>query len=45
MGWAARFVEANRVALAAVKGLLGAAPDPEAEARRYGEVFAARNDG
>jgi len=42
--WAARFVDAGPAALAAVKGLVDAAPDPDAEARRYGEIFAARRD-
>lgn len=49
LAWAKRFVDAPAAALAGVKALIGAgldAPlDAEAQARRYGEVFAAANDG
>ena len=47
LAWAGRFVDAPAAALAGVKALIGAGPDAgldaEAQARRYGEVFAATN--
>lgn len=53
LAWANRFVDAPAAALAGVKALIGAGAsvgpdarlDAEAQARRYGEVFAAANDG
>jgi enoyl-CoA hydratase len=47
--WASRFIDAPAAALAAVKVLVGTAVDggldAEAQARRYGEVFAATSGG
>ena len=47
LAWAGRFLDAPAAALAGVKALIGAGPDAgldaEAQARRYGEVFAATN--
>ena len=41
--WAGRFVDAPAAAVAAAKALIDSAPEDVAEqARRYGEVFAAR---
>ena len=40
--WAGRFVDTPSAAVAAAKELIDACPDPETQARRYGEVFAAR---
>ena len=49
LAWAGRFLDAPPAALAGVKALIGGWPnaglDPEAQVRRYGEVFAAANDG
>jgi len=39
--WAGRFVDTPAAALAAAKELIDACLDPETQARRYGEVFAA----
>ena len=41
LAWAGRFVDTPLAAVAAVKELIDACPDPETQARRYGEVFAA----
>lgn len=49
LAWANRFVDAPAAALAGVKALIGAGPpgglDAEAQARCYGEVFAAAHGG
>ncbi|MEI6698573.1 MAG: enoyl-CoA hydratase [Mycobacterium sp.] len=41
LAWADRFVDTPLAAIAAAKELIDACPDPEAQARRYGEVFGA----
>ncbi len=40
LNWAGRFVDAPPAAVAAAKALIDTGADPEAEAKRYGEVFA-----
>ena len=42
LAWAGRFMDTPSAAVAAAKELIDACPDPETQARRYGEVFAAR---